>query len=173
MGDLIMAKKEQYVLLESIFDTACVIEESMLGKFTHAAGKAVNKIKNVAQNVGDSMKGGVNKAANFVADKTKTTIADRMKKGMGRAMDFASDKAYDIKSKMSQLHDNLNDRVNAVGNHVNSNKTAYGAGLLGLGAAAGAYGLRDKLGDAADDAGEAMHSLHDKLANLINAHHEA
>jgi gas vesicle protein len=168
-----MAKKEQ-ILLENIFDAACVIEESFFGKITHAAGKAVRKIKNVAQNTGDYAKGRINDAANFVADKTKTTMADRMRKSMGSIKDFASDKAYDIKSKMSQLHDNLNDQARAVGQHVNANKTAYGAGLLGLGAAgAGAYALHDKLGNVADDTGEAMHSLRDKIANLINAHHEA
>jgi hypothetical protein len=49
--------------------------------------------------------------------------------------------------------------------------------LMGLGAAgaagAGAYSLRDQLGDAADDAGEHINSLRDKLANIIAAHHEA
>jgi hypothetical protein len=44
--------------------------------------------------------------------------------------------------------------------------------LLGLGAAgAGGYALRDKLGDAADEAGEHINSLRDKLANIIAAHH--
>jgi hypothetical protein len=46
--------------------------------------------------------------------------------------------------------------------------------LLGLGAAgAGAYALHDKLGDVADEAGEHINSLRDKLANIIAAHHEA
>jgi hypothetical protein len=163
-----MAKEEQ-ILLENIFNTACVIEESFLNKVTQGAKQAVRKAKYAVQDAGAYMKGGVNKAANFVADKTKTTMTDRIKKGMGRAMDSASDKIYDMKSKMSQLRGNLND-------HVNANKTAYGvggAGLLGLGAAAGAYGLHDKLGDAANDAGEAMHSLRDKISGLINAHNEA
>jgi hypothetical protein len=163
-----MAKKEQ-ILLENIFDAACVIEESFFGNVAQRAKQVARKVKYVAQDIGGSMKGGVNKAANFVADKTKTTMIDRMRKGMNRAMDSASDKVYDMKSKMSQLRGNLND-------HVNANKTAYGvggAGLLGLGAAAGAYGLHDKLGDAADEAGESMHSLHDKISNLINAHNEA
>jgi hypothetical protein len=155
-----MAKKEQ-ILLENIFDTACVIEEGIW-----------NKVGRAVQGARDYVKGGVNKAANFVADKTKTTMTDRMKKGMGRINDFVSDKAYDLKSKMSQLHDNLNDQARAVGKHVNANKTAYGAGLLGLGAAAGAYGLSNKLGDAVDDTGEAMHSLRDKISDIINAHHE-
>jgi hypothetical protein len=163
-----MAKKEQ-ILLENIFDAACVIEESFFGKVTHGAGKVLRKVGNAARDTGDFMKGGINKAANFVADKTKTTMANRIEKGMRPVRDFVSDKAYDIKSKMSQLRNNLND-------HVNANKTAYGvggAGLVGLGAAAGAYGLHDKLGDAANDAGEAMHSLRDKISDIINAHHEA
>jgi hypothetical protein len=165
-GDLIMAKKEQ-ILLENIFDAACVIEESFLSKAFH-------KTKHFTQNVGDVIKSGVNKAANFVSDKTKTTMADRMKRGMDRTKDFVYDKADDIRSKMSQIRGNLDDQARAIGKHVNANKTAYGAGLLGLGAAgAGAYALRDKLGDAVDDTGEAMHSLHNKISDIINAHHEA
>jgi hypothetical protein len=161
--------KEEHILLENIFDTACVIEESFFGNAAHRAKQVIRGVKNTARNAGDSMRGGVNKAANFVADKTKTTMANRIEKGMRPVKDFVSDKAYDIKSKMSQLRDNLND-------HVNANKTAYGAGgagLVGLGAAAGAYGLSNKLGDATNDAGEAMHSLRDKISDLINAHHEA
>jgi hypothetical protein len=163
-----MAKEEQ-ILLESIFDTACVIEESFFGKVAQGAKQAARKAKYAVQDVGAYMKGGVNKAANFVANKTKTTMTDRMKKGMRPVKDFVSDKVYDMKSKMSQLRGNLND-------HVNANKTAYGvggAGLVGLGAAAGAYGLSNKLGDAADDTGEAMHSLRNKISDIINAHHEA
>jgi hypothetical protein len=164
-GDLIMAKKEQ-VLLENIFDAACVIEESILSKTAH-------KVKHIAQNAGNVIKGGVNKAANFVADKTKASIADRMRRVIGRTKDFSSDIADDIRSKMSQIRGNLNDQARAIGKHVNANKTAYGAGLLGLGAAAGAYGLSNKLGDAVDDTGEAIHSLRDKISDIINAHHEA
>jgi hypothetical protein len=46
--------------------------------------------------------------------------------------------------------------------------------LLGLGAAAGAgaYALHDKLGDAADEAGEHINSLRDKIANIIAGHHD-
>jgi hypothetical protein len=48
--------------------------------------------------------------------------------------------------------------------------------LLALGAAgaagAGAYSLRDKIGDAADEAGEHINSLRDKLANIIAGHHD-
>jgi hypothetical protein len=59
-----------------------------------------------------------------------------------------------------------------------SPRGGIGKYLLGLGAAgaagAGAYALRDKLGDAADEAGEHINSLRDKLANIIGgAHHEA
>jgi hypothetical protein len=161
--------KEEHILLENIFNTACVIEESFFGKAAHSAGKVVRKVGNAVRDTGAYVKGRVNNAANFVADKTKTTMANRIEKGMRPVKDFVSDKAYDIKSKMSQLRDNLND-------HVNANKTAYGAGgagLVGLGAAAGAYGLSNKLGDATNDAGEAMHSLRDKISDLINAHHEA
>jgi Sec-independent protein translocase protein TatA len=166
IGDLIMAKEEQ-ILLENIFDAACIIEESFLGKTARKVGRAV-------QGARDYAKSRINDAANFVADKTKTTIADRIEKGMRPVKDFISDKAYDLKSKMSQLRDNLNDQARAVGKHVNANKTAYGAGLLGLGAAgAGAYALRDKIGDAADDTGEAIHSLRNKITDIINAHHEA
>jgi hypothetical protein len=54
---------------------------------------------------------------------------------------------------------------------------SIGKYLLGLGAlgaaGAGAYALRDKLGDAADEAGEHINSLRDKLANIIAARHEA
>jgi gas vesicle protein len=164
-GDLIMAKEEQ-ILLENIFDAACVIEESFFGKAARKVGHAV-------QGARDYAKSRINDAANFVADKTKTTIADRMRKGMRPINDFVSDKTNDLKSKMSQLRDNLNDQARAVGKHVNANKTAYGAGLLGLGAAAGAYGLSNKLGDAVDDTGEAMHSLRDKISDIINVHHEA
>jgi hypothetical protein len=45
--------------------------------------------------------------------------------------------------------------------------------LLGIGAAgAGAYALHDKLGDAADEAGEHINSLRDKIANIIAGHHD-
>jgi hypothetical protein len=46
--------------------------------------------------------------------------------------------------------------------------------LLALGAGgAGGYALRDKLGDAADEAGEHINSLRDKLANIVAVHHDA
>jgi hypothetical protein len=61
--------------------------------------------------------------------------------------------------------------------HPKSPRGSIGKYLLGLGAlgatGAGAYALRDKLGDAADEAGEHINSLRDKLANIIAAHHEA
>jgi hypothetical protein len=57
-----------------------------------------------------------------------------------------------------------------------SPRGSIGKYLLGLGAAgaagAGAYSLRDQLGDAADEAGEHINSLRDKLANIIAAHHD-
>jgi hypothetical protein len=54
--------------------------------------------------------------------------------------------------------------------HPPSNIIKY---LLGLGAAgAGGYALRDKLGDTADEAGEHINSLRDKLANMIATHHD-
>jgi hypothetical protein len=54
--------------------------------------------------------------------------------------------------------------------HPPSNIIKY---LLALGAAgAGAYALRDKLGDSAEEAGEHINSLRDKLANMIATHHD-
>jgi hypothetical protein len=47
-----------------------------------------------------------------------------------------------------------------------------GAGLLGGLAGAGAYAIRDKLGDSAEEAGEHINSLRDKLADMIAAHHD-
>jgi uncharacterized protein involved in exopolysaccharide biosynthesis len=47
-----------------------------------------------------------------------------------------------------------------------------GAGLLGGLAGAGAYAIRDKLGDTAEEAGEHINSLRDKLANIIATHHD-
>jgi hypothetical protein len=47
-----------------------------------------------------------------------------------------------------------------------------GAGLLGGLAGAGAYAIRDKLGDSAEEAGEHINSLRDKLANIIATHHD-
>jgi hypothetical protein len=52
-------------------------------------------------------------------------------------------------------------------------RSALGPGLVALGGAVGGYSLRNKISDAADDAGEHINSLHDKLANMINAHNEA
>jgi hypothetical protein len=45
-----------------------------------------------------------------------------------------------------------------------------GAGLLGGLAGAGAYAIRDKLGDSAEEAGEHINSLRDKLADIIATH---
>jgi hypothetical protein len=47
-----------------------------------------------------------------------------------------------------------------------------GAGLLGGLAGAGAYSIRDKLGDSAEEAGEHINSLRDKLADIIATHHD-
>jgi hypothetical protein len=47
-----------------------------------------------------------------------------------------------------------------------------GAGLLGGLAGAGAYAIRDKLGDSAEEAGEHINSLRDKLADIIATHHD-
>jgi hypothetical protein len=87
--------KKQYILLENIFDTACVIEEA----------------------------------------------ANNKKKG-----------------PKPPSHPNGNGLL--------------GAGLLGGLAGAGAYSIRDKLGDSAEEAGEHINSLRDKLANMIAAHHD-
>jgi hypothetical protein len=55
--------------------------------------------------------------------------------------------------------------------HPNGNGL-LGAGLLGGLAGAGAYALRDKLGDSTEEAGEHINSLRDKLANIIATHHD-
>jgi hypothetical protein len=47
-----------------------------------------------------------------------------------------------------------------------------GAGLLGGLAGAGAYAIRDKLGDTADEAGEHINLWRDKLADIIATHHD-
>jgi hydrogenase maturation factor HypE len=156
MGDLIMAKKEQ-ILLENIFDAASVIEEAITSSWdsrirpqpTTKWGKAMKEL-------------GARK------DTLKLAMAHGGIKDVGKELkNMAKDDLWNAGYTMKK-------GAKAAGGHVMANKTAYGAGLLGLGAAgAGAYSLHDKLGDAADDAGEHINSLHDKLANMINAHNEA
>jgi hydrogenase maturation factor HypE len=148
-----MAKKKQ-TLLENVFDTASVIEEAITADWDRHINPPPT-----------TMLGKLKKELGARKDTLKLAMAHG---GVGRelmnmAKDDLSNAGYAMKKG-----------AKAAGGHIKAHKTAYGSGLLGLGAAgAGAYALHDKLGDAANDAGEAMHSLRDKLAGLFAGHQEA
>jgi hypothetical protein len=142
-----MANK-QYVLLESIFNTAYIIEEAAStggnngstppkeGWFT----KVKNRLGNLKNNLKDDI--------NFRKEYMKLGMADKGLRGAGSALkDLALN---DISAAASGIKKG----ATAAGGHIKAHKTA--SGLLGLGAAgAGAY------------------ALHDKLAGLLGHHDEA
>jgi hypothetical protein len=204
-----MAKKEQ-ILLESIFDTACVIEESFfdtvkdrfksgvnkLSQSIHKKASEVgNKVKSKAYNVYDDLatKALVNSIQfNHERSKEENKKLEELKKQqkkLNKKID-QTEKAYNFHKalKMSAiggLDEHSKDafkRLNAVNNPTgdsskttNSNTgTGIAAALLGTGIGTGiaAKALYDKAPEIADETGEHIHSLHDKLADAIAAHQE-
>jgi hypothetical protein len=138
-----MAKKEQYVLLESIFNTACIIENEATGGDDGSTPK-----KGWLASVKDAL-GGVKNSAAFRANRVKQGYADS---GLGGAGKQIKDMAV---SDISKISSGIKRGALAAGGHVKGHKTAYGAGLLGLGAlGAGGY------------------ALHDKIAGLLTGHHD-
>jgi hypothetical protein len=150
-----MAKNNQ-VLLESIFDAACVIESSLVDQY----GKPY----------------------------PDSTIMDKVERKVARPIDMAAAKAKNLSNeltgKLGKVGEKVGEKIRntAVVKNVVANKKAYKAGAkggllgLGLGAAAagtGAYALHNKLSDVADETGEHINSLRDKLASMISAHQEA
>jgi hypothetical protein len=129
-----MAKKDQYVLLESIFNTACIIEDEATGGDDGTPPKEgwLTKMKNAL--------GGVKNSAAFRINRVKQGYADN---GFGGAGKQIKDMAV---SDISKVGSGIKTGALATGRHIKAHKTAYGAGLLGLGAAgAGTYALRDKI----------------------------
>jgi hypothetical protein len=151
-----MAKKKQ-TLLENVFDAASVIEEAIVG----TAGTRSRPYPN-------------HPLGPLMAELGDRWDAIKMAKKFGGTREAFNEFKNIAKDDLSNAGYAIKKGAKAAGGHIKAHKTAYGSGLLGLGAAgAGAYALRDKLGDAANDAGEAMHSLRDKLAGLFASHQEA
>jgi hypothetical protein len=129
-----MAKKDQYVLLESIFNTACIIEDEATGGDDGTPPKEgwLTKMKNAL--------GGVKNSVEFRANRVKQGYADNGLRGAGKQLGQMA------MSDVLKAGSGIKRGALAAGGHVKAHKTAYGAGLLGLGAAgAGTYALRDKI----------------------------
>jgi hypothetical protein len=150
-----MAKKEQS-LLENIFDAASVIEESIVGT---AGTRSRPYSKGLLGPLKDELK-----------DRWDTI---RLAKAHGGTRDAVNEFKNIVKDDLGNASYMMKKKAKAVGGHINANKSAYGAGLLGLGAGVAAKSLYDNAHDIADTAGEHIHSLRDKLAGLIATHHEA
>jgi hypothetical protein len=131
-----MAKK-QYVLLESIFNTACIIENE--ANPAAGGGDEPSSKKGWLASVKDAL-GGVKNSAAFRINRVKQGYTDS---GLGGAGKQIKDMAV---SDISKIGSGIKRGALATGGHIKAHKTAYGSGLLGLGAAgAGAYALRDKI----------------------------
>jgi hypothetical protein len=193
-----MAKEEQ-ILLENIFNTACVIEESMWDTVK-------NKAKSGMQSIGNKIKSKVHNAYNdFMTNATLDTIRvhhKQSKKAEAKLEELAKQEKKLKKEKdrtqgmlnwsnalKNSLIDDLqrrskgtSERSNAgekpIGDRPKTTNSNIGAGngaaLLGLGLGTGAIAqsLSDKAPDIADETGEHINSLRDKLANIIAVHHE-
>jgi hypothetical protein len=204
-----MAKKEQ-ILLENIFDTACVIEESFFGtvkdKFKSGVNKLSQSIHKKASEIGNKVK---SKAYNVYDDfATKALVNSvqfnherskeenkkleelkKQQKKLNKEID-QTQKAYNFHKalKMSAIgglnehskdaFKRLNAGKNPTGDSSKTTNTGSGAGTaaallgLGLGTGVAAKSLYDKAPAIADEAGEHINSLHDKLADAIAAHQE-
>jgi len=155
-----MAKK-QHVLLESIFNTSSVIEEAITANWDHHINPPPKTIL-----------GKIKKELGARKDTLKLAMAHGGIRDVGKELkNMAKDDLWNAGYTMKK------------GAKYVAKKSAV-PGLVGLAGAAGAYALHDKiddtayalhnkLSDAADEAGEHINSLRDKLANIIAAHHEA
>jgi hypothetical protein len=197
-----MAEKEQ-ILLESIFDTACVIEEGMWSTVKDGLkAKFKNGLKNLSQSVHkkasdvfhnvvtnvtlDAIK--INHNQSQDAEKRLRQIEkqeEKLKKEKERVKktrDFSSALNVGLTGILQKHSENALERLaageNPTGDSSKTTKSNTGTGiaatLLGAGAGAGvaAKALYDKVPEIADETREHIHSLHDKVANMINAHHE-
>jgi hypothetical protein len=194
-----MAKKEQ-ILLENIFDTACVIEEGILDTIK-------NKVKSGMQSVRDKVKSKVHNAYNdFMTNATLDTIKVHHKQSKKAEADLKelSKQKEKLNKKIDKTQEMLNlskglknsliedlqkrskgtsERSNAgekpIGDRLKTTKSNIGAGngaaLLGLGLGTGviAQSLSDKAPEIADETGEHINSLRNKLADAIAVHQEA
>jgi hypothetical protein len=203
-----MAEKE-HILLESIFDTACVIEESMLDTVKSGMQFMRNKASEVGKKIGPKVSEVGDRLGKKVIDVGTNLAAVPLMKAiqLGNTLSNKSNKKLNeikrdeiinnakktILTKASKIGDYLKiggglglgilglskkEREKARENTDKSANTGSGVGtvaaLLGAGAGAGvaAKALYDKVPEIADETREHIHSLHDKLANMINAHHE-
>jgi hypothetical protein len=142
-----MAKKEQYVLLESIFDAACIIENEAAGGDDGTPPKKgwLASVKDALGGAKNSLKNEFNLRKDYI----KQGYADNGVRGVGSAVKDVA--INDISTATSGIKKG----ALATGRHVKGHKTAYGAGLLGIGATgAGAY------------------ALHNKIAGLLTGHHD-
>jgi hypothetical protein len=193
-----MAKEEQ-ILLESIFDTACVIEEGMWSTVK-------DRFKSGIQSVRDKVKSKVHNAYNdFMTNATLDTIKvhhkqskeakakleelEKQEKKLNKAKEAAQRTVNWSNALKNSLIDDLQKRSKGtsersnvgekpIGDRPKTTNSNIGAGngaaLLGLGLGTGviAQSLSDKAPDIADETGEHINSLRDKLADAIAAHHE-
>jgi Mg2+ and Co2+ transporter CorA len=145
--------KEEQMLLENIFDAASVIEEAI----TSSWDKRINPQPT-------SMLGKFKKELEARKDTLKLAKAHGGMRDVGKELkNMAKDDLWNAGYTMKKGAKKAADTA----------RSALGPGLVALGGAVGGYSLRNKISDAADDAGEHINSLHDKLANMINAHNEA
>jgi hypothetical protein len=145
--------KEEQMLLENIFDAASVIEEAI----TSSWDKRINPQPT-------SMLGKFKKELEARKDTLKLAKAHGGMKDVGKELlNMAKDDAWNVGYTMKK----------GVKKAADTARPALGPGLVGLGGAVGGYTLRNKISDAADEAGEHINSLRDKVANMFNAHQEA
>jgi hypothetical protein len=145
--------KEEQMLLENIFDAASVIEEAI----TSSWDKRINPQPT-------SMLGKFKKELEARKDTLKLAKAHGGMKDVGKElMNMAKDDAWNVGYTMKKGAKKTADAA----------RSALGPGLVALGGAVGGYTLRNKISDAADEAGEHINSLRDKVANMFNAHQEA
>jgi hypothetical protein len=150
MGDLIMAREEQS-LLENIFDSASFIEEVFVSNTTLGQARSYYP-------------GQIGPPPEHLDERLRILRLAKHNYGKGAA---AKELKRMVDDDLWRLKHGIKTKVPAAAH------TALAPGLLALAGAAGGYALRNKISDAADDAGEHINSLRDKLANIMSAHHEA
>jgi hypothetical protein len=144
-----MAKPEQ-ILLENIFDAASLIEEVFVSNTTLGQARPITLGQPGPQkeHLDERLR-----ILRLAKDQGGMKLAGKELKRM------AEDDLWRLKQGIKKIPGKA--------------KTALAPGLLTLAGAAGGYALRNKISDAADEAGEHINSLRDKLSNIVAAHHEA
>jgi hypothetical protein len=207
-----MAKEEQ-ILLENIFNTACVIEESMLNTVKDKFKSGIQSIGNKASEVGKKIGPKISEVGNRLGKKA-LEVGTNLASGhmakvvqLGHILSSKADKKINEIERTEKINNAMKKGLKVVSNIGNNLKTFGGLGIgvlglskkerekarentdksantgsgagtvaallgAGIGTGVAAKALYDKAPEIADEAREHIHSLHDKLANMINAHQE-